>query len=90
MVCLGKPYHFILFKGCLPQILLGPFMNTLTHLLHYFIEIHFMPLVPSIPLENMEQKWAIPPFCNFLKNFVISTFYLWKELTEILKMVMFI
>ena len=25
-------YHFKLFKGCLSQILLGPFLNTLTHL----------------------------------------------------------
>ena len=25
------PYHFKLFKGCLPQVLLGPFLNTLTH-----------------------------------------------------------
>ena len=28
MICLGK--HF--FKGCLPQLLLGPFLNTLTYL----------------------------------------------------------
>ena len=29
--CLSRPYHFKFFKGCLPQILLGPFMNMLTH-----------------------------------------------------------
>ena len=28
----NRPYHFNFFKGCLPQILLGPFLNTLTHL----------------------------------------------------------
>ena len=28
----SKSYHFTFFKGCLPQILLGPFLNTLTHL----------------------------------------------------------
>ena len=28
---LGRPYHFKFFKGCLPQILLGPFLNTLSH-----------------------------------------------------------
>ena len=28
---LGRPYHFKFFKGYLPQILLGPFFNTLTH-----------------------------------------------------------
>ena len=27
-----RPYHFIFLKGCLPQILLGPFLNTLTHM----------------------------------------------------------
>ena len=27
-----KPYHFKFFKGCLPQILPGPFLNTLTHI----------------------------------------------------------
>ena len=32
MVCLGRPYHFNFFKGCLPQILLGPFLHILTHL----------------------------------------------------------
>ena len=29
---LSRPYHFKFFKGCLPQILLGPFLNTLTKL----------------------------------------------------------
>ena len=33
MVSLGRPYLFKFFKGCLPQILLGLFLNTLTHLL---------------------------------------------------------
>ena len=27
-----SPYHFKLFKGSLPKILLGPFLNTLLHL----------------------------------------------------------
>ena len=32
MVCFGRPYHFRFFKGCHPQVLLGPFVNTLSHL----------------------------------------------------------
>ena len=28
MVCLSIAYHFRFFKGCLTQILLGPFLNT--------------------------------------------------------------
>ena len=29
---LSRPYRFKFFKGCLPQILLGPFLNTLSHM----------------------------------------------------------
>ena len=32
MVCLGRRYHFKFFKGCLPQILLSSFLNTLSHM----------------------------------------------------------
>ena len=30
MVCLSKLYRFKYFKSCLPQISLGPFLNTLS------------------------------------------------------------
>ena len=32
MVCLGTPYHFKFFKGCLPSISLGSFLNTLNQM----------------------------------------------------------
>ena len=32
MVCLRRPYSYNFFKGCPPQILLGPLLNTLSHL----------------------------------------------------------
>ena len=31
---LSRPYPLKYFKGCLPQILLGPFVNTLSHISH--------------------------------------------------------
>ena len=31
MVCLVRPSRFKFFQGCLPQILFGRFLNTLTH-----------------------------------------------------------
>ena len=34
MVCLSSSYHLKLFKGCLPKILLGPFLNILTDLIY--------------------------------------------------------
>ena len=33
MACLSRTYHFKSFKGCLPHILLGPFLKTLTQML---------------------------------------------------------
>ena len=32
MLCLSRRYPFKFFKGCLPQILLGPFLNTLSRI----------------------------------------------------------
>ena len=32
MVCLDRSYLLKIFEGCLPQILLFPFLNTFTHL----------------------------------------------------------
>ena len=29
MVCYNRPGNFIIFKGCIPQIFIGPFLNTL-------------------------------------------------------------
>ena len=36
-ICLARPYPFKFFKDCLPPILLGPFLNTLSH---YLVIIH--------------------------------------------------
>ena len=32
MVCLNRPYHFKFFKGCVPRISFGPFLNNLTQM----------------------------------------------------------
>ena len=46
-MCLSRPYPFKFFKACLPQVLLGPLLNTLsqmclcfalTHLHEYFVQ----------------------------------------------------
>ena len=41
MVCLNRPYNFKFLKACLPQILLGPFLNKLTHILSIVISIKY-------------------------------------------------
>ena len=39
IICLSRPYHFKFFKGCLPQNLLGPFLDNLIHLLNALNQI---------------------------------------------------
>ena len=34
----NRPYNFKIFKGCLPQVLLDPFWNTLSHMLYAELE----------------------------------------------------
>ena len=34
----SRPYPFKFFKGCLPQILLGLFLNALSHVIHMEIQ----------------------------------------------------
>ena len=59
MVYLGRPYHFKFSKGCLPQILLGPFLNTLTQLsqILYFAPRFYQSLSNKLYLENKEPSF---------------------------------
>ena len=45
MVCLSRPYHLKVFEDCLPQILIGPFLNTFSH----------------IPLRHLGSPLKLPP-----------------------------
>ena len=51
IVCLSRPYQFKFFQGCLPQILLGPFLNTLPRTL--LIEEQPYRKIFKIILENL-------------------------------------
>ena len=53
-----RPYHFKFSKRCLPQILLGPDLNTLTHL--------------QIPLRKLitNTKYTINPICVNAKAYL--------------------
>ena len=41
------------FKGCLPQILLSPFLNTLSDISHWFIDATVMKL-------DTKSNWQVP------------------------------
>ena len=53
------------FKGCLPQILLGPFLNTLTHFQFYLEDLNiFSPVYPNILMNNANAS-NIVQFCEY-------------------------
>ena len=58
------PYHFKLFKGCLPQILLGPFLNTLSHLCLYFESVKNIIRLFNVSLRIIQNKGICTTFSN--------------------------
>ena len=74
MDCFGRPYHFKCFENCLQQTLLGPFLNTLSHLTA-------VKKMSFQTLELLNIKYYKYRFTNhnnvvnlsILKNFTFST-----------------
>ena len=71
MVCLSRSYHFKFFKCCLPQILFGPFLNTLTYI--FFDAVFYCsksPLVhaPSMVLRLFCLYERVPEYSSILLN----------------------
>ena len=64
-ICLSRPYHFRFFKGCLPQILLGQFLNTMTYLRFFrkcfnlFHAIKGFLVAKSMELHRKEKEKTI-------------------------------
>ena len=62
MVCLSRSYHFKFLKGYLPQISLGPFLNTLsceTSKMRFFVK-----MINSLPL-TIHTSFSGPYFSAF-------------------------
>ena len=68
MVYPSRPYHFKFFKGYLPQILLCPFLNTLTQLLLKTTTL--LTISPSnsasMPIFTPINHWAIQVWRNVI------------------------
>ena len=53
-----KSYYFKFFKGCLPQLLLGPFLKTLSSI-YFKPALRFVSILPSILhlfLRNIQKR----------------------------------
>ena len=67
---LSRPYCFKSFKGCLPQILLGSFLNTLSHMILRILELVTAEAVVFITL-NVSRHFCHR--CLSIQDFVIIT-----------------
>ena len=81
IACLSRPDHFRFFKGCPPNILLGPFLNTLSHI-HGIIDGRLPPPPPEIvlpppPYSDMSPQHHFKKKLTFryLKTLVFDKFF---------------
>ena len=61
---LSRPYPFNFYRGCFPQILLGPFWNTLSHFVTIFLTFALLiwkrgTLIERFKLEVGQHKYVI-------------------------------
>ena len=60
------PYPFEFFKGCLPQILLGPFLNTLTHIQWQTVQSCMSTSITFHVNLNILKYLSVPPMVQQL------------------------
>ena len=72
MVNLNRPYHFKSLKDCLSQNLLGPFLNTLSHLLLFQVGIVFNFLIDfNFSLRLICMRFSILPLFSWFSSLSI-------------------
>ena len=76
LVCLS----FKLFKGCLPQILLGQFLNTLAHLKKLFEEASWRSYFLTIIFEQIMERMLVVR-CDFswCTEFFLECYTYWAK-----------
>ena len=74
MACLNRSYHFKFFKGCLSQISLGPFLNTLSHMFalysHHHCIAQWRPVLPYFLdiYDFIQSAYVLPGFRDNIKS----------------------
>ena len=93
VVCLGRPYPFSFFKGCLPQILLGPLLNTFTHIIINFVVACVWCPSGFLKISCQVYRWrsliryfvSINWWITFLHKFCITVF--WIIITSVISII---
>ena len=71
---LSRLYHFKVFKGCLPQILLGPFLNTLTHIFFEQTPIVFETMYQEVKQIEITDGSSCLSIVNGARSWFLSYF----------------
>ena len=79
-ICLGRPYSFKFFKGCLPQILLGPLLNTLSHII-FIIPVKSRAGFILCLFNNIQQN---DEFITKILTFRFKSSDTWKSISSLL------
>ena len=79
-ICLGRPYPFKFFKGCLPQILLGPLLNTLSHII-FIIPVKSRAGFILCLFNNIQQN---DEFITKILAFRFKSSDTWKSISSLL------
>ena len=59
---------FNFFKGCLPQILIGPFLNALTHFKEAFRQLKSNHFQVFVRLTGWRTGWRIDHGCHYVHS----------------------
>ena len=79
MVCLSRSYHFKFFKCCLPQILFGPFLNTLTYI--FFDAVFYSSKSPLVHAPSMVLRLFLHGYLSTLpSSWMFVMYIMWTRL----------
>ena len=67
VVCFNTPYHFKFFKGCLRQFLLGPVLNSLSHITFSSVT-QILPILNYFKLFTLSTKNDLEGFSSDEKS----------------------
>ena len=76
---LSRPYHFKFFKGFLPQVLYGQFLNTLIQMVFYF---QLLPFPTVFQKSCCKNTWAAVSLFNKVATYSLQHFFFKQRQTQ--------
>ena len=74
--CLSRPYPFKFFKGCLPQILCGPFIHSTQYFVPFLRKWLLQCSFWSMLFERLSFKKCQVFYCRFYRMYIYIYIYI--------------